>query len=120
MRKLKVTVVLTVRLALAVMLAGCPAGGKATIDQAIQYRAGFNTLLSQWNMELAGMPVDQQKMWAVKALPFVTGGVAALDTMDMVIGAGGTPTPENIQAYLVAKNKMIDLLASLVLAKKGK
>jgi hypothetical protein len=39
--------------------------------------------------------------------------------MDIVVGAGGTPTPENIQAYLAAKNKMIDLLASLVLAKKG-
>ena len=105
---------------LALMLAGCAnMGGKSGIDQAIQYRAGFNTILSKWNIELVGMPVDQQKAWATKALPFVTGGVAALDTMDIVVGAGGTPTPENIQAYLVAKNKMIDLLASLVLAKKG-
>ena len=105
---------------LILLVVGCTnMSGKAGIDQAIQYRATFNTILSQWNIELSGMPVEQQKAWATKALPFVTGGVAALDTMDIVVGAGGTPTPENIQAYLAAKNKMIDLLASLVLAKKG-
>jgi hypothetical protein len=105
---------------LAVMVAGCAGlGGKTGIDQAIQYRAGFNTLLSQWNTEIAVMPAEAQKEWATKALPIVIAGVTALDTMDIVVGAGGTPTPENVQAYLNAKNKMIDLLASLVLAKKG-
>jgi uncharacterized protein YceK len=102
------------------LFVGCASmGGKTGIDQAIQYRAGFNTLLSQWNTELAAMPAESQKEWATKALPIVVAGVTALDTMDIVVGAGGTPTPENVQAYLNAKNKMIDLLASLVLAKKG-
>jgi hypothetical protein len=39
--------------------------------------------------------------------------------MDIAVGAGTSPTPENIQQYLTAKNQMIDLTAALILAKKG-
>jgi len=107
-------------LAMVALIAGCSGmGGKATIDQAIQYRSGFNTMLSQWNTELAALPPADQKQWAVKAVPVVQGAVLALDTMDVAVGLGGQPTPETVQQYLIAKNKMIDLLAQLVLAKKG-
>ena len=103
---------------LALMLAGC--GGKQTsIDQAIQYRGAFNTLLAQYNAELAAMPAVQQKDWATKSLPIVQAGVLALNTMDLAVGAGTPPTPETIQQYLTAKNQMIDLTAALILAKKG-
>ena len=105
---------------LALMLAGCAnMGGKTSIDQAIQYRSAFNTLLGQFNSELAAMPAVQQKDWATKSLPIVQAGVLALNTMDIAVGAGTSPTPENIQQYLTAKNQMIDLTAALILAKKG-
>jgi hypothetical protein len=104
-----------------ILMAGCAAliGTNTPLDQAIQYRSAFNTMLAQWNLELSGMPIDQQKAWAQKAIPFVQAGVMALDTMDLTIGAGSQPTPDTIQQYLMAKNRMIDLLAQLILAKKG-
>ena len=102
-----------------ILLIGCSPMGMTTKDQAIQYRSGFNTLLSQFNTELSVMPIDQQKIWAQRAIPFMQAGVLVLNTMDMQINAGGPITQENIQAYLAAKNNMIDLIANLVLAKKG-
>ena len=116
------TIKCSVAVVLAVMLlAGCAnLGGKTSIDQAIQYRSAFNTVLGQWNTELSVLPPADQKAWATKAIPFVQAGVLALDTMDIAAGLGTAPTPENIQAYLTAKNRMIDLLAQLILAKKGK
>jgi hypothetical protein len=103
---------------LLMLLTGC-AGTLSSIDQAIQYRSGFNTMLSQWNIELATLPPVEQKVWANQALPYIKAGVMALDTMDIVIQTGNTPSPENVQAYLQAKNAMIDLLAKLILTKKG-
>lgn len=111
---------LTVMMCVA-LVAGCTQLGKnPSIDQAIQYRSGFNTMLSQFNAELAAMPPADQKAWAQKAAPIVQAGVLALDTMDVAVGLGGQPSPETIQQYLTAKNQMIDLLAKLVLAKGGK
>lgn len=103
------------------MLAGCAnVGGKPTLDQAIQYRSGFNTMLAQWNTELTSLEPLEQKAWAQKAAPFVQSAVLALDTMDLAVGLGSTPSPETVQQFLVAKNKMIDLMAQLALAKGGK
>jgi hypothetical protein len=102
------------------LLAGCAqTGAKTGIDQAIQFRSAFNTLLAQFNTELAAMPPDQQKVWAQKAVPFMQAGVLALNTMDIAVGAGSSPSPDTIQQYLAAKNQLIDLTASLILAKKG-
>ena len=89
------------------------------VDSSIAYRSGFNTMLAQWNAELTAMPPADQKVWAQKALPIVQAGVLALDTMDIAVGLGGQPSPETVQQYLIAKNQMIDLLAQLILAKKG-
>lgn len=115
------------RVALIVMLLGfvcigatCQNHGiNVPLDTAIQYRSAFNTMLMQWNSELATMPTTDQKLWAQKALPFVQAGVLALDSMDIAVGLGGQPSPETIQQYLAAKNQMIDLLAQLIVAKKG-
>ena len=107
-------------LALVLLVACAQIQGVTSKDQAIQYRSAFNTMLGQWNTELAGLPLDQQKVWAQKSLPFVKSGVLALDTIDTAVGLGGNPTPETVQQYLVAKNAMIDLIAQLILAKKGK
>ena len=116
-RTIKVSLAMVLLLAL---VAGCAqTGAKTGIDQAIQYRSAFNTLLGQFNSELAAMPAVQQKDWATKSLPIVQAGVLALNTMDIAVGAGTSPTPENIQQYLTAKNQMIDLTAALILAKKG-
>jgi hypothetical protein len=102
------------------LLAGCTqTGAKTGIDQAIQFRSAFNTLLAQFNTELSVMPPEQQKIWAQKAVPFMQAGVLALNTMDIAAGAGTSVSPETIQQYLTAKNQMIDLTASLILAKKG-
>lgn len=111
---------LTVLVVLVALLVGC-AGMQATtsLDQAIQYRGAFNTLLSQWNTELAGMPQPMQREWAQKAVPVVQAGVLALDTIDVMAGAGGTITADNVQVYLTSKNKLIDLISQLILAKKG-
>ena len=107
-------------LAMVVLVAGCAQmGAKTGVDQAIQYRSAFNTLLAQFNSELAVMPAPQQKEWATKSLPIVQAGILALNTMDLAVGAGATPTPQTVQQYLAAKNQMIDLTASLILAKKG-
>jgi hypothetical protein len=104
---------------LILLVTGCVTQGQTIKDQAIQYRSAFNTVLSQFNTELAVMPIDQQKIWAQRAVPFMSAGVLALQTIDMQANAGAPVTQETIQAYLVAKNQMIDLIANLVLAKKG-
>lgn len=109
---------LTVVLIMCALLAACATA--PTIDTSIKYRSQFNALLSQFNLELAGMPLDQQKAWAQKAAPFVQTGATALDMMDITAGAGGTITPENLQQFMTAKNALIDLVANLVLSKKGK
>ena len=117
----------TARVILMVMLLGFLAVGatcqqpgvNVPMDAAIQYRSAFNTMLMQWNSELAVMPPADQKVWAQKALPFVKSGVLALDSMDIAVGLGGQPSPETVRAYLAANNQMIDLLAQLILAKKG-
>jgi hypothetical protein len=102
------------------LIAGCTQmQGKSNIDNQIIYRSQFNTALQQLNFELGTMPPDTQKAWAQKAVPFVYACSLALDTMDMAIGTGSTPSPEDIQAFLKAKNQMIDVLAQIVLAKKG-
>jgi hypothetical protein len=106
-------------LCLLLMLGCAQYQGKSTIDQQIMYRSQFNTALQQLNFELGTMAPEHQKAWAQKVVPFVTACAAALDTMDIVIGTGSSPSPENVQAYLTAKNQMIDVLAQIVLAKKG-
>lgn len=112
--------ILVVMICLAMVVGCATMGGSPTLDTAIQYRSGFNTMLSQWNTELATLPPADQKAWAQKAVPVVQSAVLALDTMDIAVGLGGQPLPETVQQYLAAKNQMIDLLAKLVLAKGGK
>lgn len=101
------------------LVVGCVSTGKTSKDMAIQYRSAFNTLLSQFNTELSVMPPAQQKEWAQKAIPFMSAGVLALQTMDMQANADAPISQETFQSYLNAKNQMIDLIANLVLAKKG-
>ena len=106
-------------LILMLLVAGCATSGTSTKDLAIQYRSAFNALLTQFDTELSTMPIDQQKSWAQKSVPFISAGVLALQTMDMQIGASGEMSQQTLQAYLTAKNQMIDLVANLMLAKKG-
>lgn len=96
---------------------GC-AGMQTTKDQAIQYRQQFNILLGQWNTELMTLPEAQRIEWAQKSIPVVQSAVVALDTMDIVVGQGGAITADNIQVFLAAKNKLIDLIANLIATKK--
>lgn len=116
---MKTAIRISVVLMLAFFVMGAMCQGVTSKDQAIQYRSAFNTMLAQWNAELAGLPLEQQKSWAQQSLPLVNSGVLALNTMDIAVGLGGQPTPETIQQYLAAKNAMIDLLAKLILTKKG-
>lgn len=102
-----------------ILLVGCATQGTTTKDMAIQYRSGFNALLTQFDSELSTMPADQQKVWAQRSVPFITAGTIALQTIDMQVGTTGQMSAEAFQAYLTAKNQMIDLVANLVLAKKG-
>jgi len=96
---------------------GC-AGVQTTKDQAIQYRQQFNILLGQWNTELSTLPEAQRIDWAKKSVPVVQAAVIALDTMDIAVGQGGQLSADNIQAFLSAKNRLIDLIANLIASKK--
>lgn len=107
-----------VLLLFCVMFVSC-AGFQTTKDQAIQYRQQFNILLGQWNTELMTMPEGQRIEWAQKSVPIVQSAVVALDTMDMVVGQGGQLTSDNVQMFLAAKNKLIDLIANLIVFKKN-
>jgi hypothetical protein len=104
------------------LLVGCGSlGGKAPIiDTAIQYRSTFNTLVASFSAEISTLPAEQQKVWAQQSLPFIQSGSLALDAMDVMVGTGGSPTPETVQQYIAAKNKLIDLLAKVILEKKQK
>ena len=111
--------VLAVSLVVMLALVACQ-GRQTTIDQAIQYRAAFNAAVGSFYSELQALPQAQQKDFASKAVPIVTAGKLALDTMDSMVGAGQSITPDQVQAFLAAKNQMLDLLASIVVAKGGK
>ena len=119
MRVLRVVSILTVVCLVAACAGIQQTQPKSAIDTQIMYRSQFNTALQQLNFELSTMPPDQQKAWAQKVIPFVSACSVALDAMDVEIGTGSSPSPENVQAYLTAKNQMIDTLAQIVLAKKG-
>jgi len=104
------------------LVVGC-AGlqGKPAIDQAIQFRSQFNLIVKQFSQELnvSPLPMEEKQAWADKAIPVVILISGILDTMDAMVATGGEITPDQLQGYLDAKNKLIDLLAKFILASKG-
>lgn len=108
-----------VGLVLAVcLLAGCP-GKQTTIDQCIQYRSMFNSTLNSLSTNLATLPQPQQQKYAEMALPFASAGALALDMMDAATANGGQIPANELQKFLKAKNDLIDLVAKIILEKKG-
>ena len=101
-------------------LVGCAGQQLSNVDQAIQARAAFNIALGSFNANLSTMPEPLKSEYAANAIPVVKSGVLALDTMDALVAAGATPTPETVQQYLKAKNALIDMIAEMVVKKGGK
>jgi len=87
-------------------------------DQAIEYRAVFNSALSQFNVHIQTVPDADKEAWKARAIPIARAAAVALHTFDVVAAGGGSFTPESVQEFLTLKNQLIDLTAELILKNK--